>query len=220
MNDKRILLVLGGTWHDFDGFGRIIGPVLMNAGHSLETTYSLDALKTLDDRHDLALLYTCLTADQEDGSPATVRLTDDHAIPLAKWVAAGGALLAVHGATVSGQSSPVFRKLVGGVFISHPSATRFTVYPLSNDHPITKGLEAFEVDDELYVQRCEPDLTVHMIAIHDGVAQPLVWGRMEGKGRVAHVAMGHDEQVWNLRQYQQLLVRVIGWLANPQRHRA
>lgn len=212
MKGKRILLVLGGTWHDFDGFARIIGPVLTKAGHCLDTTYSLDSLKTLDDKYDLALLYTCLTADREDGSPAAVRLTDEHVIPLAKWASAGGALLAMHGATVSGQSSPVFRKLVGGVFVRHPPATRFTVYPVSNDHPITKGLEAFEVNDELYVQRCEPDLTVHMIAIHDGVAHPQVWSRMEGSGRVAHVSIGHDEQVWNLRQYQQLLVRVIGWL--------
>lgn len=213
MNGQRILLVLGGTWHDFDGFARTVIPVLAKAGRAIDTTYSLDSLRDLDDgKYDVAVLYTCLTADREDGTPAASLLTDDHAAPLAKWVAAGGSLLAVHAATVSSQSSPLFQRLVGGIFISHPPASRFTVHPVSNDHPITNGLEAFEVHDEFYIERCQPDLTVQMVAIDQGIAHPLVWSRAEGKGRVAHVAMGHDEQVWNLPQYQQLLVRVIGWL--------
>jgi len=211
---KRILIVLGGTWHDFDGFAWIIGPVLRKAGHSVETTYSLDSLKTLDQgRYDLALLYTCLTAQREDGSPATAVLTDVHALPLTKWVSAGGGLLAVHGATVSGQSSHVFRRLVGGAFVKHPPACRFTVHSVGNEHPITRGTTDFEVEDELYIEEYEPDVVVHAVAIHEGIARPQVWTRTEGSGKVAHVALGHDEKVWSLTVYQSLLLGAVGWLA-------
>ena len=210
---KRILIVLGGTWHDFDGFARIIGPVLRKAGHSVETTYFLDTLKTLDQgQYDLALLYTCLTAQREDGSPTTIQLTDEHALPLAKWVSAGGGLLAVHGTTVSCQSSPVFRRLVGGTFITHPPACRFTVNPVGHEHPITRAAKGFEVEDELYIEECEPDVVVHAVAMHEGVARPQVWTRTEGSGKVAHVALGHDEKVWSLTVYQQLLLGAVEWL--------
>lgn len=215
MKRKRILLVLGGTWHNFDGFQRSIGLLLVKAGYTVSATYELDALTTLRrNKYDAVVLYTCLTAKREDGSRAGVRLTDEQAAPLAKWVAAGGALLAVHGATVSGQSSPVFRRLVGGAFVKHPPAKRFTVYPLSTGHPVTTRLDAFEVHDELYIQQCDPGLTVHMVAIHDGVAHPMVWSRTEGRGRVVYVALGHDERVWRLREYRQLVGQVMKWLAN------
>jgi type 1 glutamine amidotransferase len=210
---KRILIVLGGTWHDFDGFARIIGPVLRNAGHSVDTTGFLDNLKTLDQgNYDLALLYTCLTAQREDGSPATNILTDEHALPLARWVSAGGGLLAVHAATVSAQSSPVFRRLVGGAFVKHPPACRFTVHPVGNEHPITKGINGFEVEDELYIEACEPDVVVHAVAIHEEVARPQLWTRTEGSGNVVHVALGHDAKVWSLPVYQRLLLGAVEWL--------
>jgi len=128
MKSKRILLVLGGTWHDFEGFGRTIGPVLTRAGYDVSMSYELDELTQLrHEKNDAVMLYTCLTAKREDGSRATIRLTDEYATPLAKWVAGGGAVLAVHAATVSGQSSRVFRRLIGGVFVRHPPAKRFTV---------------------------------------------------------------------------------------------
>ena len=213
MNAKRTLMVLGGTWHDFDGFAQIIGSVLRKVGHSVETTYSLEALKRLDaSNQDLALLYTCLTDKRENGSPASIQLTDDHALPVRRWISAGGALLALHGTTVSGQSSPVFRRLVGGVFVTHPPACRFTVYPVAGEHQITRGMDPFEVQDELYIEECEPDVKVHAVAIHEGIERPQVWSRTEGSGKVAHVALGHDEKVWSLSVYQRLLLGAVEWL--------
>lgn len=222
MEGKRILLITGGTWHNFNGFAEVVDSVFDSVGCTVDVTRDLNALKRLPESgHDAVLIYTCLTENNEDGSPATNRLTDEQARPLADWVAAGGALLGVHGATVSSQSSSVLEKLLGGLFLAHPPAFTFggatvfpfpfMVHPMFGKHPITEGIDAFSVHDELYIDRCGPDVTVHMVGIDRGTAHPMVWSRTEGKGRVARIALGHDERVWGLPAYQRLMVQALAW---------
>jgi type 1 glutamine amidotransferase len=40
----------------------------------------------------------------------------------------------------------------------------------------------------------------------------MVWSRSEGQGRVVHIAMGHDEKVWNLKPYQRLMLQAVACL--------
>lgn len=214
MSGKRVLILMGGTHHDFDGFSATMQPVMEAAGHSVETTYDLDALTHLDEgRYEVLLLYTCLGVPQE-GAPKPKLHTDAQVSALANWVRDGGALLAAHAATVAAQSSPALRELLGGVFIEHPPQFAFTVYPVYREHPITAGVGAFTVNDEFYMEVHEPSVEVQMVALDRGVAYPMVWTRTEGRGRVAHIAMGHDEKVWNLESYQRLMLQTINWLTD------
>jgi type 1 glutamine amidotransferase len=211
MTGKRVLIVLGGQWHDFDGFAATIKPILESRGHSIETTYDLDALTRLQGC-DVVLLYTCLGGRQENDQPAAPGPTGAQVVSLVNWVREGGALLAVHAATVAGQSSPALRALIGGVFVSHPPQFAFTIYPLPHEHPITVGLEAFTVHDEFYLQEYDASVQVHMVAVDRGVAYPMVWSKDEGKGRTAYIASGHGPEVWQLESYQRLTLQAIAWL--------
>jgi type 1 glutamine amidotransferase len=215
MNGKRILLVLGGTWHDFEGFAATMEPVMKAAGHTVETTYDLDALTRLDEeRYDVVLLCTCLGVPEEgENDPVPAGHTDAQVEALSTWVRSGGGLLAAHAATVAGQSNAVLRELMGGVFVSHPPRFTFAVYPMYRRHPITDGVEAFTVHDEFYVEVHELSVDVHMVAIDRGVAYPMVWTKNVGAGRVAHVGMGHDEKVWCLGPYQRVMLQAVAWLA-------
>lgn len=212
------LLLLGGTWHNFDGFAQWITPLLQEFGHRLDGAYNPSALTHLNDgAYDLVILYTCLSPTREDGSPATAILTDEQAVFLAEWLARGGAMLALHAATVSSNTSAIFHHLVGGRFIEHPPAFSFPVYPVYGEHLITKGIEAFSVHDEFYFEKAEEGVQVHMVAMDRGVAYPMVWSRMEGEGRVVHIAMGHDEGVWRQAPYRQLIVQAMQWLLQDAR---
>jgi type 1 glutamine amidotransferase len=210
-----ILIVLGGTWHDFDGFAVAMRPVFEQAGYAVETTYDLDTLTRLDEgRYDIVLPYTCLTEQREDGQPATLKHTEAQIASLVEWVRGGGGLLAAHAATVAGQSSPALVALIGGVFISHPPEFAFTVYPLHREHPITAGVTAFTAHDELYIQAYDAAVEIHAVALDRGVAHPMVWSRGEGRGRVAYVALGHGPEVWSLHPYQRLMLQAVEWLAD------
>ncbi len=213
MSARNILLMLGGTYHDFEGCAAALTPLLEGAGHSVDATYDLDALTQLEENGtDLVLDYTCLGAAPK-GTPVPEVHSAGQANALVQWVRGGGALLAAHAATVAAQSSPALKELMGGMFVEHPPQFSFTVFPLYGGHPITDGIEAFTVHDEFYMELHESDVDVHMMALDRSVAYPMVWTRSEGEGYVAHVAMGHDAKVWKLGPYQRLMLQTVDWLA-------
>ncbi|MFO7917955.1 MAG: ThuA domain-containing protein [Anaerolineae bacterium] len=213
---KRILIILGGIYHDFEGFTSTIKPVLEAGGYTVEATYDLDKLTTLQESpYDLVLSYTSLSRHREgQGDTHPEYLTPEQTAGLAHWVRTGGAFLTVHCGTVVGKENPAFKALAGGVFVEHPPQFSFMVYPLYHEHPIIAGIEAFSVKDEFYIQDYEPGLDVHMVAVHEGVAHPMVWSKQECSGRVAHIAMGHSEAVWSLPSYQQVIRQTVDWLTS------
>jgi uncharacterized protein len=214
LDGKSILMLLGGQWHDFEGFGLFARSLVESRGAKAEATYDFDALKSLGEgRYDLVLSYTCLTSDEGGGKGGPDRLTTAQSDALTSWIRSGGGLLAAHAATVIGQSDPSLGELIGGVFVSHPPQFAFTLYPVFEEHPITAGIEAFVVHDEFYVETHVSDARIHLVALDRGVAYPMAWSRIEGKGRVTHVAPGHSREVWELPSYQRLLLQALDWLA-------
>jgi type 1 glutamine amidotransferase len=210
----RALILLGGLYHDFDGFAGAMRTLFEGQGWSVEATYDLDVLTRLPATHFRMLIsYTCLSRNKPDQIRVTPdRLTDAQVNGLAGWVQNGGALLAAHCGTVAGESGPALARLLGGSFVSHPAPLNFSLFPVFDGHPITRGVEAFEVHDELYLQQLSGPVDVHMVAVDGGVAYPMVWSRCEGRGRVAHIAPGHFPQVWALAPYQRLILQAAGWL--------
>lgn len=213
-NKKNALILLGGLWHDFDGFASAMQSLLGPHGFQVDATYDLDRLLHIEENlYDLVISYTCFSPHRDgfnDISPE--KLTNAQIGGLASWVRNGGALLAVHSATVMGESDAALGELIGGVFVSHPPAFCFTVYPVFDEHPITTGIEAFTVHDEFYMETHSPAVQVHMVALDRGVAYSMAWSKTEGQGRVAHVAPGHSREVWEFKPYQRLLLQTIEWL--------
>jgi type 1 glutamine amidotransferase len=211
---KKALLLLGGIWHDFEGFQKSIVDLLEPGGWEIEATYQMERLHRLEhDQVDLLISYTCLGKHREgydDSGPEG--LSQEQIAAWTNWVQQGGGVLAVHSATVLGTSDASLAKLLGGAFIEHPPQFTFTVYPLSRSHAITHGIEAFSIRDEFYIQQVEPDVMVHMVAVDRGVAHPMVWSKSQGKGKVAYLAPGHGGEVWYHPAYQKLVEQTVDWL--------
>ncbi len=204
-------MLLGGEWHDFQGFAKSMISALEVSGYQVEPTWDAGRLLSLSQEGwDALLMYTCFTREQRKDSSSG--LTEEQCAALAHWVHAGGALLALHAATVIGTSGPAYRALLGGEFQSHPPPFSFTVYPLAHSHPILEGLSAFTVYDEFYIQTYDADVTVHLIAIQGDVAYPMAWSKEVGRGRVAYLALGHFPAVWEHGMYRWLVLQMLGWL--------
>ncbi len=215
---KHMLIILGGLYHDFDGFAQAMESLFAANDWSVEAAYDLDVLTRLDQAdYQVVLSYTCLSKNTpEQEIPTPERLKDEQVQGLTGWVQNGGALLTVHSATVMGESSLELGQLFGGRFISHPAPFTFTIAPVFGEHPITEGVQAFDVHDEFYIEACEPSVKIHMVALHQGVAYPMVWSKQEGAGRVAHIAPGHFPEVWKHPLYQRLMIQAVHWLTAEQ----
>jgi len=212
MASRRALILVGGSWHDFEGFVESTRSLLTD--WSIESTYDLDAVLSLESSgYDLVIGDTCF-ARYNDGreEPGPVKMTDEQIRALRAWVRNGGAFLPYHSGTVLGDSNFELAELTGGVFVEHPPEFTFAVYPVYGEHPITEGIEVFSVYDEFYKERIVAPVDVHLIGIDRGVAFPLAWSKQEGDGRVAHIALGHSRAVWDHPTYQRLMLNTVEWL--------
>jgi hypothetical protein len=210
MQMKKMHLLLGGAYHDFEGFADAVRPLFEANGYAVDAIYDLTTLERLEEQEiDIVLMYTCFSGDAADRAPNVAQIE-----ALLRWVRSGGGLLAVHGATVMPDVNAALRDLIGGAFVEHPPQFAFNVVPMVRAHPTTQGIRAFTVNDELYIQKITEDAQIHMVTVDRGVAYPMVWTREEGRGRVAYVAPGHGSEVWDQPTYGRLLRQAAAWLTD------
>ena len=84
------------------------------------------------------------------------------------------------------------------------------------EHPITRGLKAFETADELYT--ClDGDTPIHVLAKAtskvDKKDYPMAFVLTYGKGRVFHCVLGHDVRALEPEAVRELFRRGTAWAA-------
>lgn len=113
--------------------------------------------------------------------------------------------------------------MIGGRFRRHDPIKRFAVRFLDYEHPITRGLEDYEHEDELYEltadvldrQNDVPLTGVHVLAEAEG--HPMVYVKHFGAGRIAYLASGHDARSLGHPTYRTLFTRAIDWVTHRLR---
>lgn len=143
---------------------------------------------------------------------------------LAAAVAAGKGLVGVHGANILGwdgdgvaAADRPFFELLGNRYLSHGPGHhegRHTI-EIVGEHPITAGLEDFELFDEFYEFEVADDDVQVLAQRHraDGVVIPVMYTRTVGRGRVVYLALGHDMRSWGEPPVRTLVQRALGWAA-------
>ncbi len=173
----RAYLVAGGKYHDID-FARVELLKLLGEFEDVrvrvgEDYSDLDAIA----KSDFLVTYTC-----------DVKPTREQAEALRAFVAGGKRWVALHGTNsvmefVSGgvecpRTAPEFMELLGSQFLAHPPIGTFEVTVSNPEHPLVRGIDTFEVEDELYL--CE----------YHGKLESLLETRFTGK------ALGFIEEDW------------------------
>lgn len=145
----------------------------------------------------------------------------DECLALTDAVAGGLGFASLHPATASFMNSDEYHDMVGGVFVFHdpnkvipvtlqPRSHYHTEVAAVQSHPITEGLEDFEVQDELYV--VDGDMTSWRVLAR-ALSHPVAYTKPYGAGRVFCTNLGHDERALGHPAVQQLYVRGIRWVA-------
>lgn len=129
------------------------------------------------------------------------------------FVSGGGGVLAVHSATASYKPSAAYFEILGGRFVGHGPVESMQVEVSAADDPIFGGIGGFEIKDELYLHELQPDLRVHFHAVHNGKAEPMVWTREVGAGRVCYVCPGHRSASMQHPAVQEIVRRGLTWVS-------
>jgi uncharacterized protein len=139
---------------------------------------------------------------------------------LKKYVESGKGLVLVHFACGAFQGWPEFAKIAGRAWDPklrpHDPHGKFTVEIAAPEHPITRGLKAFDTVDELYTCLAG-DAKIEVLATAkskvDQKDYPIAFVLGYGKGRVFHCVLGHDVKALSGEEVQTLYRRGTAWAA-------
>jgi len=139
---------------------------------------------------------------------------------LDRFVRGGRGLVLVHFGCGAWQDWPGFVQLAGRVWDpdlrAHDPRGTFTVDIVDAEHPITRGLKAFETTDELYT--CLAGAReIHVLAKAtskvDQKDYPMAFVLTYGQGRVFHCVLGHDVKAFEPEPVKTLYRRGAAWAA-------
>ena len=206
----KVLFLRGGGIHDWKTSTAILLPIFEKMGDfEVTLTESLDDLKADNiNKHNLVLFHTTGLnfAAGEAGKEQEKGLCD--------FVRNGGGWAGIHSASDSFHASKAYWELVGGTFIGHGGG-KFTVYNIDPDHPITKGLSDFEIQDETYAHKYHTNMVIRsLLRMNKGdERQAMGWVQEYGKGRVFYSGLGHGKEAWANPSWQRFFIRGCYWAA-------
>jgi type 1 glutamine amidotransferase len=169
------------------------------------------------DYFDAVMFYTTLELPLDDEQKASLLsfVKDD-----------GKGFLGTHSATDTFYKWPEYGEMIGGWFNDHPWHQKVRVNVEDREFPATKHFpSSFEVTDEIYqfknysrdrvrvlmsLDTSSVDLTKKNVH-RDDKDFAVTWVRDYGKGRVFYSSLGHEEQVWDRPDIQQMWLEAVKW---------
>lgn len=150
----------------------------------------------------------------------TPMISDKAKDNLLGFVKGGKGFYVQHLASASFAKWPAFGELCGRFWVmgssGHGPRSVFEAKIAKPEHPITKGLKNFKIDDELYAKlqgSGQIDVLVEADSDWSKKTEPLLFTCSYGKGRSVHNAFGHDGKVIGEANVAKLVCRGVEWAA-------
>ena len=211
----------GGWAHPFERTAPVVADVLEPAGVTTQITDSLTTVRRALElgTFDLFTVYACrfsmLDARYTDEQRAEFaeQIPVDTRNAIEAHIRRGGALLALHTATLCFDDWSGWQQLIGGGWVwgqsFHPAIDAVAV-EAAIAHPIMHDLDEFTVQDEHYrFLDVAADATILAVTPADGVDHPAIW---TAGSRVFVDALGHDERSLLHSAHATVLRRAARWL--------
>ena len=216
----RALAIIGDVYH---------GPVMMRDGlisalvkENIPVTFLEDPMawdaKTLKEFSLLIIARNGRYWPEGYGKPQTAWMSDAQQKAIWDFVEAGGGFLAVHNAHTYFPPKGPYYQLFGGDFGGHPAPYVFTIRVENKSHPITAGVEDFDILDEHHMSKYYLDqehLLLRSLARDNKQAAAGWWNEL-GKGRFCYLSPGHTPEALNHPMMQRLLRNAARWLTRME----
>ena len=176
---------------------------------------SKDFTREVLDDHDIVMFYTTGNLPIKE---------DVREYFLNDWLKQEGhGFIGVHSATDTYHEHEPYWDMIGGTFDGHPWSSNDTVAVTVHDteHPVTRPWgDEFEITDEIYQFRnFQPEKVRVLMSLNMADTEkkkpyhvPVAWCKEYGDGRVVYISLGHREDVWTNRKYQESLLGAVKWI--------
>ena len=210
----RCAVITGGHGYDVLNFHRFFRGLAGVDAYIQHMDDFASARASVRDGYDAVLFYTMLMdGPTDDGGPwyagrpktALERLGETEQ-----------GIIFLHHAILAYPQWPVWSEMVDirdRSFGHHPEQT-LRVEIASSEHPITRGMNAWEMADETYMME-EPgaDSEILLTADHPRSMRAIAWARMYRQARVFCFQSGHDNLTWANPGFGETVLRGIQWAA-------
>jgi type 1 glutamine amidotransferase len=152
-------------------------------------------------------------------------ITKEQGAAIKVFVQKGGGLYALHNSSHISLSSPDYREVMGGAYIMHPALRPFKVSVVNKEHPITRDVKDFIVNDEQHFVTYDKDpkyiflqsenidgLTASDDGKDLGTKSIAGWAYDYGQGRVVFTGVGHTLHALWEPEYFKLQKNAVRWL--------
>ncbi|MEW6357839.1 MAG: HEAT repeat domain-containing protein [Planctomycetota bacterium] len=158
----------------------------------------------------------------------TQKISEKRQVNLLALLDRGVGVVTLHHALADYQDWPEFKKIAGGKFRSREMVEDGVTYPKSGwkddvrwrvhiadpEHPITKGMEDFEITEETYCRYgVEPNVHVLLTTDEPTSEKAVGWCGTYRKSRTFAVQLGHGPSAHTNGNYRWLVAQAIRWAA-------
>lgn len=212
----RALALIGDRYHSPVYIRDNLAPAFLRENIPVTFIENVEALsaESLKDYQLLVILRDGMNWPNGYAQPAVKWMTDAQQQAIWDFVHNGGGFLALHNAQGIYPPGGLYYKLFGGDYGGHPKPYVYTVRIESKDHPVTAGVEDFEIFDEQHTVKYYLDrehLLLRSIA-RDNLASEAGWWREMGLGRFCYLAPGHTPEALSHPMMQRLIRNSLTWL--------
>lgn len=210
----KLLIVTGG--HDFEeapffemfhSFPEISYTVLEDSGTVDPFSYA--------DKNDIGVLVFY---------HMTRQIFEDRQATFLKLLQKGKGMIFLHHSLVAYQNWPEFEKIIGGRYFldstqnNSPSTYHedvdFSLQIVNKNHQITRGLNDFQVFDEVYGNfAVQPNVQPLLQTNHPESNRVVAWTNEYRNSRIVYIQPGHGPQIFKDVNYRKLLWQAIQWVA-------
>jgi hypothetical protein len=215
----RVLLTVGGHGYEVKPFDAVFDSMPDVQWKKVELPKEAGLLKPgLEKDYDVIVMYDMCPGITPGQRKAFVALLES-----------GIGVVSMHHNIGAHQDWPEFRSIIGGKFFTKPGeidGVKYKVSPwdhdqevkvavVDKDHPITKGVEDFQIHDETYGGYwVNPKARLLLKTDHPkNQPGPIGWVTRYGKSRVFYLMLGHDGKAYANPAYRQIVHQGILWAA-------
>ena len=135
------------------------------------------------------------------------------------WIKSGKGFVGMHSASDTFHQFRPYIEMIGGEFLTHGPQVEVDVVNEDADHVACQHYGShFKIYDEIYIQKSFHRDRVHgLLTLHNHPNSkvpgdyPIAWTKTYGKGKVFYTSLGHREDVWTNREYQEHIMGGILW---------
>jgi hypothetical protein len=143
-------------------------------------------------------------------------MTEDQEKVVDDFVKSGGGFLSLHNSTALKQldeKQSIYRDVLGSSYNGHgPGDEKFDVKVINKNHPITVGVHDYVAVDERHTPIIHAnDITFLTEAVNGDQKSVNGYVRTYGKGRICHLANGHNLEVLTNPEMQKLMANAALW---------